>query len=98
MSRPRGVRTGAEMPASKTMLLKARMRSSVEHSYPAPGHGLNGMRFTFAGSLYLRISRTSSRASSGLSFLRSEERRVGKEGSCRCAYEQKAHVKSRAPL
>ncbi len=32
MSRPRGVRTGAEIPALKTMLLNARMRSSVEHS------------------------------------------------------------------
>jgi hypothetical protein len=32
MSRPRGVRTGAEMPASKTMLLKALIRSSSEHS------------------------------------------------------------------
>jgi hypothetical protein len=32
MSRPRGVRTGAEMPASKMMLLNALIRSSVEHS------------------------------------------------------------------
>lgn len=32
MSRPRGVRTGAEMPASNTMLLNARIRSGVEHS------------------------------------------------------------------
>ena len=32
MSRPRGVRTGAEIPASKTMFEKERMRSSVEHS------------------------------------------------------------------
>jgi hypothetical protein len=32
MSRPRGVRTGAEIPASNTMFEKARMRSGVEHS------------------------------------------------------------------
>jgi hypothetical protein len=32
MSRPRGVRTGAEIPASNTMLLNDRMRSSLEHS------------------------------------------------------------------
>jgi hypothetical protein len=32
MSRPRGVLTGAEMPASNTMLLNALMRSSLEHS------------------------------------------------------------------
>jgi hypothetical protein len=32
MSRPRGVRTGAEIPASKTMLEKARIRSSSEQS------------------------------------------------------------------
>src|SRR3954468_2821026 len=69
MSRPRGVRTGADMPASNTILLKERMRSAVEHSYAAPGHGLNGIRLTFAGKRYLRISRTSSRACSSLSFL-----------------------------
>src|SRR2546430_17338455 len=44
ISRPRGVRTGAEIPASNTMLLKDRIRSSVEHSYAAPGHGWNGIR------------------------------------------------------
>ena len=32
MSRPRGVRTGAEMPASKTMLLKDLIRSSVDEA------------------------------------------------------------------
>jgi hypothetical protein len=32
MSRPRGVRTGAEIPASKMMLLNALMRVSLEHS------------------------------------------------------------------
>ena len=32
MSRPRGVRTGAEMPASNTISLKRRTRSGVEHS------------------------------------------------------------------
>src|SRR5215213_130157 len=32
MSRPRGVRTGAEMPDSKTMFEKALIRSSLEHS------------------------------------------------------------------
>ena len=32
MSRPRGVRVGALIPASNTMLLNARMRSGVEHS------------------------------------------------------------------
>src|SRR3546814_4650327 len=52
-----------------TMFEKARMRSGAEHSYGAPGHGLNGIRLTLAGSRYLRISRTSSRASSSLSFL-----------------------------
>jgi len=31
MSRPRGVRTGAEMPASKMMLENARMRSGAEN-------------------------------------------------------------------
>jgi hypothetical protein len=69
MSRPRGVRTGAEMPASKTISEKRRTRSGLEHSYGAPGHGLNGIRLTLAGSLYCLISLTSSRASSSLSFL-----------------------------
>src|SRR6185503_760747 len=69
MSRPLGVRTGAEMPLSNTMLLNALIRSGSEHSYGAPGQGLKGIRFTFAGSLYLRIRRTSSRACSSLSFL-----------------------------
>jgi hypothetical protein len=32
MSRPRGVRTGAEMPASKTLFLKVLIRFSFEHS------------------------------------------------------------------
>jgi hypothetical protein len=32
MSRPRGVLIGAEMPASKTMLLNDLMRASSEHS------------------------------------------------------------------
>jgi hypothetical protein len=32
MSRPRGVRTGAEMPAAKTMLEKLLIRSGLEHS------------------------------------------------------------------
>ena len=32
MSRPRGVRTGALIPASKMMFEKARIRSGVEHS------------------------------------------------------------------
>src|SRR5258705_10895296 len=57
MSRPRGVRTGAEIPASNTILLNDLIRSGVEHSYGAPGQGLNGIRLTFAGSRYLRISR-----------------------------------------
>src|SRR6185503_5840569 len=48
MSRPRGVRTGAEMPLSKTMLLNALIRSGSEHSYDAPGQGLNGIKLTFA--------------------------------------------------
>jgi hypothetical protein len=32
MSRPRGVRTGAEMPASKMLFLKVLIRFSTEHS------------------------------------------------------------------
>jgi hypothetical protein len=32
MSRPLGVRTGAEMPASKTLFLKVLIRFSFEHS------------------------------------------------------------------
>src|SRR5690606_616147 len=52
MSRPRGVRTGALMPASNTMSEKRRIRSGSEHSYAAPGQGLKGMRLTLAGSLY----------------------------------------------
>jgi hypothetical protein len=32
MSRPRGVRTGAEIPPSKMMLLNDRIRSGLEHS------------------------------------------------------------------
>ena len=39
MSRPRGVRTGAEMPASNTMFENARTRSGVDVSYGAPGPG-----------------------------------------------------------
>src|SRR3546814_5196941 len=85
MSRPRGVRTGAEIPPSKTMFEKARMRSGAEHSYGAPGHGLNGIRLTLAGSRYLRISRTSSRASSSLSF-RSEEHTSELQSLMRLSY------------
>src|SRR5271170_6321484 len=66
MSRPRGVRTGAEYPAAKTMSLKTAMSASVEHSKGAPGQGLNGIRLTLAGMP--ARSRTSSRASAGLSL------------------------------
>src|SRR5947199_126748 len=45
----------------------ALIAASEEHSYGAPGHGLNGIRLTFAGMP--ATSRTSSRASAGLSLI-----------------------------
>ena len=44
----------------------AAIAASVGHSYGAPGHGLNGIRLTLAGMPC--NSRTSSRASAGLSL------------------------------
>ena len=61
MSRPRGVRTGDENPASMTIFANASIASGRLVSNRLPGHGLNGIRFTLAGMP--AISRTSSRAS-----------------------------------
>ena len=43
MSRPRGVRIGEAYPAREMMSAKPSIRSQLEHSYGAPGHGLIGM-------------------------------------------------------
>ena len=48
------------------MSAKAAIAASLEHSKGAPGHGLNGIRLTLAGMP--SSSRTSSRASAGLSL------------------------------
>src|SRR3546814_14426981 len=42
MSRPRGVRIGAELPASKIRLLNARTRSGDEDTEGGPGQGVDG--------------------------------------------------------
>src|SRR4051812_30979612 len=66
ISRPRGVRMGEENPASLRMRPKAWMRLFDEHSYGAPGHGLNGIKFTLA---WIPLSNfTNSRASVSESF------------------------------
>src|ERR1035437_8429386 len=54
MSRPRGLRTGEENPASMTIVAKRSMALPELVSYAEPGHGLNGIRFTLAGMPAIR--------------------------------------------
>jgi hypothetical protein len=67
MSLPRGARTGEANPASMTMRENRSIAAGVLVSYRLPGHGLNGIKFTFAG--IPAISRISSRASLALSLM-----------------------------
>ena len=50
MSRPRGVRTGLAYPALFTTSAKRSICSQSEHSYGAPGHGLNGNEIDLGGN------------------------------------------------
>ncbi len=66
MSCPRGVRIGEANPAAFTIPANRSNAALPLGSNVDPGHGLNGIRFTFAGSP--AISRTSSRASASESL------------------------------
>src|ERR1700712_4435517 len=67
ISCPRGVRIGAANPAAITIAANRSRAALPLGSYFDPGHGLNGIRFTFAG--IPAISRTSSRASASESLI-----------------------------
>ena len=69
LKRPRLSRIVACTPCRRSAARNASIAGRSVEANPLPGNALNGIRFTFAGSRYWRISRTSSRASASLSFL-----------------------------